>query len=398
MKPTRPHVVVVAPHFPPAFRGGGPIRTLDAMLTGLTSEERAAVQVITSDRDSGATERLPGVVPNEWVRFSDTNVWYASVGTARKTLATAWRLRGLRCEVLYLNSVFNITFGLMPVVLARLKWWRVQKIVIAPRGEFDPGAMELKASKKRAYLRAIRLSRLHNRVVWHASSATEAKHIRRTMPKACAIVVKENETALPPRAARSQVPTSPPVRLVYLGRISPKKRLHILLEAAQTVQGVHIDVYGPSDDAAYLRVCRDMAIGCGTRVEFRGPVSPEKAREVFRDAHFACFPTSGENFGHVIAEALATGCPVMVADVTPWSSYIARGGGLLVPSLEVKDWREAIGSTVSMNASSLELTRATAAQAYNTWSAARDTTTMLRYLLTDGLAEIEWQPTLENTS
>jgi hypothetical protein len=69
-----------------------------------------------------------------------------------------------------------------------------------------------------------------------------------------------------------------------------------------------------------------------------------------------------------------------------------------VPSLEVKDWREAISSTVSMNASSLELIRATAAQAYNTWSAARDTTTMLRYLLTDGLAEIEWQPTLENTS
>jgi hypothetical protein len=37
------------------------------------------------------------------------------------------------------------------------------------------------------------------------------------------------------------------------------------------------------------------------------------------------FPTLGENYGHVISEALASGCPVVISDQTPWRNLEAEG-------------------------------------------------------------------------
>src|SRR5581483_8212658 len=39
------------------------------------------------------------------------------------------------------------------------------------------------------------------------------------------------------------------------------------------------------------------------------------------------FPTHGENYGHVIREALAAGCPVIISDQTPWRGLEALGVG-----------------------------------------------------------------------
>ena len=53
-------------------------------------------------------------------------------------------------------------------------------------------------------------------------------------------------------------------------------------------------------------------------------------------------PTAGENFGHVIAEALSVSCPVMCTPATPWTECLTAGGGLVVDTLEPHDWRVAI--------------------------------------------------------
>ena len=45
------------------------------------------------------------------------------------------------------------------------------------------------------------------------------------------------------------------------------------------------------------------------------------------------FPTLGENFGHVIAESLASSCPVICSDQTPWTPVLEAGGGQVVRDL-----------------------------------------------------------------
>ena len=43
------------------------------------------------------------------------------------------------------------------------------------------------------------------------------------------------------------------------------------------------------------------------------------------------FPTKGENYGHVIAEALCAGLPIVIADTTPWRNLQNLGIGWDLP-------------------------------------------------------------------
>lgn len=38
-------------------------------------------------------------------------------------------------------------------------------------------------------------------------------------------------------------------------------------------------------------------------------------------------PAQGENYGHVIAEALCAGVPILIADTTPWRNLEEQGIG-----------------------------------------------------------------------
>ncbi len=47
--------------------------------------------------------------------------------------------------------------------------------------------------------------------------------------------------------------------------------------------------------------------------------------------HFFLLPTWGREFGHVIVEALAAGCPVIISDLTPWRHLEETGVGWALP-------------------------------------------------------------------
>ena len=53
-------------------------------------------------------------------------------------------------------------------------------------------------------------------------------------------------------------------------------------------------------------------------VDFCGGVYGEKKWELYRNADVFVLPTYSENFGIVIAEALASGTPVITTKGTPW--------------------------------------------------------------------------------
>ncbi len=59
-----------------------------------------------------------------------------------------------------------------------------------------------------------------------------------------------------------------------------------------------------------------------------------------------------ENFGHVIAEALMVGCPVIISDQTPWTDVNNIEGGWSIALENPKEFVEAI--QIIVNASSQE--------------------------------------------
>jgi glycosyltransferase involved in cell wall biosynthesis len=117
----------------------------------------------------------------------------------------------------------------------------------------------------------------------------------------------------------------------------------------QNVLGdVSYDIYGPVEDEEYWSECKRIisTLTPNVRVKYMGMVEHERVREVFADHDLFLFPTLGENYGHVICEALSAGCPVLISDQTPWRDLQEQGVGWDIPLEETERFRAIIQQCV----------------------------------------------------
>jgi glycosyltransferase involved in cell wall biosynthesis len=362
----RQRVLVMAPNYLPAFQAGGPVRTLSAMVAA--HGDRHHFSVLTSDRDHLEEQSLP-VVTGRWTEVGKARVMYIRATPVEIT----WRLRSinkrLRPQVLYLNSLLNPRFSLLVLAMWQCGLLRTPKVVLAPRGELADGALALKHGKK-ALLLSGPAQVLTRGVVWHASSERERAEIIRYFP-AARVVVRPNETLLPRRAQAPQLRKRSQRRLIFLGRISAIKGLHVLLDALARVKTpVELHVYGKADDAAYLSRCTRQAVvarAAGHRITFHGALPNEEVVLAFAMADYFVFPTANESFGHVVPESLSASCPVMMADVSPWTPILRLGGGTVVEQPDLTAWVRALEAVAMMDDEASLAARERAGWAYARW-------------------------------
>lgn len=363
-------VAVFAPMFPPAFLGGGPIRTLDALVGEAPKDWQ--VRVLTSDRDLGGGARLP-VLSNDWVVTGRASAYYMTTDQLRGIWNGFLSLRREKPDLLYFNSFFDLLFSIVPQLFSGVFFVGRPMRLLAPRGEFSVGALAIRARKKTLFIGLFKALRLHKKLVWHASTELEAVDIRRIWGAEAVVLVREDETHLPVLAAAPAASKSTDLRAIFLGRIVPKKGLLILLEALQSVTvPVQVDIYGGEEDVRYAEACHRAAAGAApdVLVNFMGSVLPKDVRAHFNSYDVFLMPTAGENFGHVIAEALSTSCPVMCTDTTPWTTLLDAGAGAVVRSTAPSDWRKAIDSYAALNLCDRLDRRLAAGRLYEQWRSA----------------------------
>jgi len=127
-------------------------------------------------------------------------------------------------------------------------------------------------------------------------------------------------------------------RLVaYMGRINFKKGLDILAKAfaicAKDNQSLHLVLAGPSDED-YERKVRGWLAEGGVleKTTFTGPLDGEDRFALLQQAEVFALPSYTENFGQAVAEAMASGVPVVVSDkVNIWPEVVRAEAGLVVP-------------------------------------------------------------------
>lgn len=378
MSLAREGVLILVGGYPPAYLGGGPIRTIEAMVE--TRRTDVPVRVLTSARDHGCTELLD-VPVDSWTQQGRALVLYADMAGIAGKFRYLRELRRDRSDTLYVNSLFATWISVLPLILQRIGLLRFPRVVLAPRGELDPGALELKSAKKSVFLKVTRLLQLHRGVTWHASSDLERDNIRAFFPEA-QVVVKENETLVRARPEADETVRTGPVRFAYLGRVSEKKRVHLLIEAVAGLppESYELTIHGGGDDE-YVQECKELASRLGVPAHFGGPVEHADVADCFDAADFACFPTSGENFGHVIAEAMARGCPVVIGDVTPWTERVRDGRGQIIEdSGDSTQWSRCLSDLAALKAADPEelvRRRRQTLRTYRGWLDARARTSFL---------------------
>lgn len=333
MRPTsrrRPTVLAFVPYYEPAFRAGGPVRTLRNMVDLLGAE--VDFRIFTRAHDLGSSDPLPGISPGTWIERDGATVFYGDA-RHRSARSLATMVRKVDPAIIYCNSFFDASLSVHPLVLRRvgliapdIEW------LIAPRGEFAPGALAIKRWKKWPFLQATRLAGLHQGLVWHASSEFEAADIRNVMGRVAGdIRIAPDPTArIGPLAAVGGRRPGSRLSVCLLSRICPMKNQRFAIDVVKlTRRPIDFHLYGPREDAGYWSECLHAMEGAphGSTIEWRGVVPHEDVRETLAGYDVFLLPTRGENFGHVIFEALAAGVPVLVSDRTPWRDLDERGSG-----------------------------------------------------------------------
>lgn len=341
----RPIVLTLTGHYMPGFKAGGPVRSIVNLVESLGDEFE--FRILCADRDLGDLEPYLGVERDRWVSVGSASVHYTS--PALQTPASLARIiRQTEHDVLYINSFFSPRFAIVPLVARRLGLIPRNPLVIAPRGEFSPGALELKRTKKHAYIAFGRTAGLFADLTWQASSSAEAADIRTALgQQARDSHVAMNLSAPLPASPPEHVSrdTGAPLRLVFLSRISPKKNLDYALRVLARVKAsVSLSVYGPAEDAAYHAECKRLAgqLPPHISVDWRGLVDPADVPQVMAAHDLFFLPTRGENYGHVIAEALGAGTPVLISDATPWRGLGELGVGEDLPLADPTAFASAI--------------------------------------------------------
>jgi glycosyltransferase involved in cell wall biosynthesis len=352
--------------FDPGFRGGGPIKSVARIVD--TVPESIDVSLITRDRDLGSSDRYPDF-SGRWIARGRSRVFYLATSQPRQWLQLVRELRAEPFDLLYLNSLWEPTFTIIPVLAARLGLLQAKNILLAPRGELSPGALTIKARKKRLFLRAWRPLLKSMDIGWHASSDREALDIRTTFHDA-RVTVNINQVSLPDEALPVGSGHEGPVRLVFISRISPKKNLVLTLETLRQLSSpAEFDIYGPAEDTDYWARCMSLIdqLPSRVRVTYHGELAPEDVREVFSRYDAFVLPTLGENFGHVIAESLSASCPVICSDKTPWTDLLEAGGGMVVRDLTPAGLAAYLQRLALMSPSERVDAKTSAADVYLTW-------------------------------
>lgn len=198
--------------------------------------------------------------------------------------------------------------------------------VVSPRGMLAPWALAYRRWKKRLAWSLFQGKHLRRAALLHVTAASEAEDVRRLGLRAPLAIIPNGVTGpseLPARPA-----AGPLRRALFLSRVHPVKGLPMLIDA-WTSAGMtdwELVVVGPDEEghgAAVDAAARAAAIPY-TRL---ASVSDEEKWHLYRSADLFVLPTYSENFGIVVAEALAAGVPVLTTTGTPWRDLIREGCG-----------------------------------------------------------------------
>ncbi len=246
---------------------------------------------------------------------------------------------------------------------------RKRPYVLELMGMYEPWALRQKWLQKRMVRWWFQDRILGEAACLHVNSTQEAEYLRKLgfKPPIAVIPVgvdlEENDqrkATLPSESPWHELDGRPFV--LFLSRLHPKKGLELLIRAWATVQRSrhstldtrHSDwllVIAGAGTQSYVDECRQLAaeLGIAEQCLWAGHVDESLKSWMFSRAQCYVLPTSSENFGNVIAEALAHGTPVITTRHTPWTDLPKHRCGWLINNTE-SEMSQALNEAMRMDA------------------------------------------------
>lgn len=308
----------------PAF--GGPSRTVTHLTDALAAAPGMSVSLLALGRAGDP------VVPSENPAVSRRVLESASA----QALKWAWPLRrtlmGLGRQPLPdLIHGHGLWLPANHWTACAARRWKLP-LILHPRGMLEPWAVEHKGWKKRLAMACYQRRDLDTVKVLVATAEAEYVNLRQLGLKQ-PIAVIPNGVHVPMALelnCRSPRKVGTPRTVLFLSRIQGKKGLLNLIQAWARLRpvGWQLKIAGP-DEAGHLAEVLTLArqLGVADAVDYAGEVDGPDKTALYREADLFVLPTFSENFGVVVAEALAHCLPVITTKGAPWADLVTQGCG-----------------------------------------------------------------------
>ena len=336
---------------------GGPSQSVPGLCEGLG---RAGVGVEIVSLHYGKTWKPPLAPATELVTTTYVDCSFAPARRAQWTprfnSVLRERCRASSAQIIHDTGVWLLTNHAAASAARGLGL----PFIISPRGMLTAWSLRHKGWKKRMAWRLYQQRDLQSAQVLHATSREEIKDFRAAgltqpiavIPNGVELPIQKSEVRGQKSGLRS--PTSDLRTILFLGRIHPVKGLTNLVKAWASIQrseaGGHWSASSPgglrpggvvsgqpkwriiiagrdeeghkSDIEAEIRKLK-----VENDFEFIGPVEGEAKWDLYRSADLFVLPSHSENFGLVVAEALACGVPVITTKGAPWEELVTQHCG-----------------------------------------------------------------------
>ena len=338
-------ILILAGRYLPGYKDGGPVRSIKNLTDYLGDEYH--FYILTCDRDHGDTKPYSNIEVNKWNDVGKAKVFYVKPnGFTMKTILNLSK----DVDVVYSCGVFSRR-SINAFILKRFNILK-KPLVVASMGMFSPMEFRLKYKKKKVFTTLFNLTGMFKKVYWSATSEMEINEILQEVKcDRSRFFIAEDLPRLVDNTPIIKKKERGEIKVVWISRITPKKNLLGAIEILSKVRNnVQFTIYGPIQDADYWKNCKTELdkLPANIRWRYEGMTDAEMVVEVLKQHHIFLFPTLGENYGHVIQEALSAGCPCILSDQTTWKNLEENGVGYVFKLEEKEKFIRAISYYADM--------------------------------------------------
>ncbi|WP_333872887.1 glycosyltransferase family 4 protein [Methylobacter sp.] len=329
------NVGIVTTHIPPA-KGYGGVSVTAGVLTKAWAERGHKMVLIASDESIAGRLRSEQVHLGEQVevklyRCYGFRRWGFGLGAVPELFKLC-----LHAPVVYIHGIATWPSTLAAVFCTLLR----RPFMVAVHGGLMPEHVELirrQKPHKWLYYRWLTFPTLRRAIAVHCTSETEAEGVRDVLGQDARILLVPN--GIDSRDVNvAGYPEGKGMKLCFLGHIQQEKGINAFIRAWLQVRNPEdrLTIAGRSVDGAYFEEFQALVEQAQGAIEYSGYLERGEVMELLASSHFLVLPSGleaaggmRENFGNVVAEAMAAGRPVLVAKGLAWDQLESVGAGFV---------------------------------------------------------------------
>lgn len=321
-------ILIFIDWYKPGFKAGGPIRSISNLVDQLYN--KAELFIITSNCDYLENTPYNSIKIDEWNKIDNAQVFYLSKqNTNAKNIKKL--IEEIKPDTIYCNSLYSYYFSLLPIYLAKKLKIRT---VLAVRGMLSKGSLGVKSIKKTFFLKSAKFIGYFKNIIFHATTDVEKMEIEDTFGNDAKIIVANNLLQIKSLSFVKKQKNTNELKLVSVARISPEKNTLFAIESLKNCRNnIVFDIYGPIYNQEYWLNCQAAInqLPNNIVVNYKGALNHNELDETLKNYHALLLPSTGENFGHIILEAMINSCIPIISDRTPWRDLESQKIGFDLP-------------------------------------------------------------------